>query len=77
MKVDKNGLWEIISWKQYVNYARIEQTIPTYSTHLNQLLETARRQGYAQLLITFKDMMKRVYFDSTDILYNMYKEEYK
>jgi len=43
MEVDKNSLWGIISWKQYVNYARMRQIIPTYSTHLNQLLEAAER----------------------------------
>ncbi len=53
------------------------QTIPTYITHLNQLLEAAGRQKYAQPSITFKDIVKGVYFDPSDTFYNMYEEEYE
>ena len=53
------------------------QTTPTHSTHLNQLLEAARRQGYARPSVTFKDMVEGVYFDPTDASYDMYEEEYE
>ena len=77
MKVDKNGPWGIILQKQYVNYARMGQTTPTHFTYLNQLLEVTRRQGYAQPSVTFKDTIEEVYFDLTDVPYDMYEEEYE
>ena len=77
MEIDKNGPWEIIPWKQYVNYARMGQTTLTHSTHLNQLLEAAGRQGYAQPSVTFKDMVEGVYFDPADASYDMYEKEYE
>ncbi len=55
----------------------MRQTIPTYTTYLNQLLEVAKRQGYIQFLITFKNMVEGVYFDLTNTSYNMYEEEYE
>ncbi|SRR6266498_4972176 len=77
MEVDKNDPWGIIPWKQYVNYARMGQTTPTHTTHLNQLLEAAKRPGYARPSVTFKDIVEGVYFDLTDAPYDMYEEEYE
>jgi len=53
------------------------QTIPTYITYLNQFLKAAKKQEYAQPLVTFKNMIEEIYFDSKNIPYNMYKEKYK
>ena len=77
MKMNKNSLQEIIPWKQYVNYARMGQITSTYITHFNQLLETAGKQEYVQPTVTFKDMVEEIYFDSADIPYDIYKEEYE
>ncbi len=53
------------------------QTIPTHSTHFNQLLEAAGRQEDARPSVTFKDTVEGVYFDPTDAPYDMYEEEYE
>ncbi len=53
------------------------QIIPTHTTYLNQLLEVTGRQGYIQPSVTFKDMVKGVYFDLIDTSYDMYEEKYE